>query len=272
MDIIQNIDYHIVDSCNLNCKHCNHFCPVVPKSQRLKPLGKIMRDISYLYDYRDIFNTLTIIGGEPFIYPEIDKVFDFVRNMFPDKRIQTITNGTLHYRLGTIADSIVNNNIYVTVSLYPVSYREDIRKAFQAAIPDYLLTFDEVSTTNGFSGSLLRESTQGEDFNKILHCPRRHWCTQLRDNRLYICHFAAGLDVLKNHFKDQVKIDENDCYIELGPHTSGEDVLLFLNNYIPDVCRHCDDVNQYSVEDGVYYFNYVPWGKSNMELSEFYRR
>lgn len=271
MDKIQNIDYHIVDKCNLNCKHCNHFCPLVPKDTPVKPLGKIIRDLSYLYDYQHIFGSLTVIGGEPFLHPDISKVFDFVRTMFPDKYIQSITNGTLYQRLPEVVDSIIRNNIHIGLSLYPLPNSKDIRTAFEKCIPSNLLSIDDMSSTIGFSNMLLQEKLNS-DYEKIFECPRRFCCTQLRNNRLYICHYAASLYLLKEHFGDDVKIDESDCSIELGPQTTPEMVLRFINNYMPDICRHCADVLQYSIQDNIYYYNCVPWRTSNMELSEFYAR
>lgn len=269
MKHIRNIDYHIVDRCNLNCKHCNHFCPLVPKDTPPKPLNKIMRDISYLYDYQDIFDFLTVIGGEPLLHPDIDIVFDFVRNMFPDKYIQVITNGILYNRLNDISSSIINNEIHVGVTLYPLSNKDTIKDAFESCIPNYLLTFNEIPSDSGFSHMLLQEDINN-DYTKLFACPRRTYCTQLRDNKLYICHYAANLYLLKDTFGDAIKINDNDCYIELGPNTTPEKVLQFINNYIPDICMHCADVKQYSIEDCIYYYETEPWEKSNLELNEFY--
>ena len=31
--ILQNIDYHVCDICNLNCCSCNHFCPLTENKE-----------------------------------------------------------------------------------------------------------------------------------------------------------------------------------------------------------------------------------------------
>lgn len=266
---IYNVDIHIVDKCNLNCKHCNHFCPLVPNDTQPKSLTYITQNLYTLSRYKSIINNITILGGEPFLHPNLSYIIVITRKLFPNTNIGIITNGTLYGKLSELAQVIIDNKINVTLSLYPIPNTDKIKEEFIRYIPDTLLSIDNMSAEIGFSYRLLMEDINTNDHH-ILACPRRHWCTQIRDGRLYICHFAAQLYQLKNAFPEQIHINEDDCYIQLGPTTSPEMVIDFLNKNIPDVCRHCDDVNQY-VEGDQYYYDVEPWCVSDKKLDEFYR-
>lgn len=268
---IYNVDIHLTDKCNLNCKHCNHFCPLVPQdAQPYKSLEYIAQNLATLSRYTSIINNITLLGGEPFLHPNLTEIINMARQLFPSISITIITNGTLYNKLPEITPAIINNRIEVSLSLYPISNTDKIKEEFIKYIPANLLRIDDMSTEMGFSKQLLMEDINNND-HQILICPRRHWCTQIKDKRLYICHFAAQLNYLKQAFPDEVHINEHDCYIQLGPNTTPEMILDFLNKNIPDVCRHCDDVNQF-VEGDCYHYNIDRWDTSNKELNEFYRR
>lgn len=268
---IYNVDIHLTDKCNLNCKHCNHFCPLVPQDvPQYKSLEYIARNLATLTRYTDIISGITLIGGEPFLHPYLSDIIPMARQLFPSLSIAIITNGTLYDRLPELAPAIISNNIMVTLSLYPIPNMDKIKEEFIRYLPPDNLTIDDMSSEIGFSQQLMMEDINTND-HQILICPRRHWCTQIKDKRLYLCHFAAQINYLNNAFPNEVHIDEHDCYIQLGPNTTPEMVVDFVNKAIPDVCRHCDDVNQY-VEGDQYYYNTDIWGTSNKELGEFYRR
>lgn len=266
---IYNVDIHLTDKCNLNCKHCNHFCPLVPPDTQHKSLTYIVQNLATLSRYTGIINNVTLLGGEPFLHPHLLEIIKTARLLFPTTSIEIITNGTLYNRLPDLAPVIINNEIDITLSLYPIPNTDKIKEEFIKYLPADRLRIDDMSTEMGFSKRILMEDTNTND-HQLLICPRRHWCTQIKDKKLYICHFAAQLDYLKNTFPDEVHIDGDDCYIQLGPDTTPEMVVEFLDNTIPDICRHCDDVNQY-VEGDCYYYDMEDWAISNKELNEFYR-
>lgn len=270
IDKIDNVDIHLTDKCNLNCKHCNHFCPIVQTNEEYRDLNDIVSDFSCLAKYTELFCNLTLLGGEPFLHPKLDEILKISRQIFTDTNIKLVTNGTLYKRLPDLNQSITNNNIKVEVSVYPISNSDVIVNEFKKYIPEHLLSFILLPKEFGFSDRLLKEKDD-TDLHKALICPRRSMCTQFKNKRWYICQFAAGLDDLKTAFPNQVNIKSDDCFIEINENTNKYQILSFLYKSIPDICKHCDDINTFSEEDGLWKYVTVPWETSKKELNEFYK-
>lgn len=266
---IWNMDYHVIDRCNLNCKYCNHLCPIVPSNTPPKTLYEIFTDFEKISRFKDMMANFTILGGEPLLHPDIGIILKKVRELMPNNSISLTTNGTMFKRLEELAPIIQENNIYVTLSLYPVSNTEEIENAFKKYIPCTKMHIVRIPTDEGFAKRLLQEDEQ-KDIDRIYGCPRRRGCCQFANGRIYICHYSAALHYLKEKFGDQVKIEDNG-FLEITENTKSGDIIKFLYNDIPDVCRHCNDVSMFNPVNGFYNFDYEPWTTSTKELEEFYK-
>ena len=134
--MVNNIDYHIIDRCNLNCASCNHFSSLVPSTDKGKSIEQITSDLTLLSKVKEVFNCLTILGGEPTLHPELSKILRIARQIYPNKQINLVTNGTNYDKFEKWRDSIIENNIHVILSLYPycddnMERAEKMRKILQ---------------------------------------------------------------------------------------------------------------------------------------------
>lgn len=266
---IWNMDYHVIDRCNLNCKYCNHLCPIVPSNTPPKTLYEVFTDLEKISRFKDMISNFTILGGEPLLHPDLGIILKKARELMPNNTISLTTNGTMFKRLEELTPILKENNIYVTLSLYPVSNTEEIENAFKKYIPPTKMHIVRIPTNEGFAKRLLQEDEQ-KDIERIYRCPRRRACCQFANGRVYICHYGAALHYLKEKFGDQVKI-EDDGFIEITENTKAGDIIKFLYNDIPDVCRHCNDVTMFNPASGFYDYDYEPWTTSTKELEEFYK-
>lgn len=110
-----NIDLEIMvsDHCNLTCRACNHFAPVVePRFQSLDELRKELRILGQAATFRKI----KLIGGEPLLHPQIDELAELVKQSGISEKILLVTNGTL---LAKISDRLLQTTDEIEISQYP---------------------------------------------------------------------------------------------------------------------------------------------------------
>lgn len=135
--------------CNLNCKHCVQYINNYPKECKNNvPVENIMRDIDLFLDTIDSVGTISVMGGETFMHPDIAKIankfsekknFGFVsfptNGLFPIKPEQlegikdpriVIAFGYYLHRATEEQKEIYRKNIELVKS-YGITYTESLR-------------------------------------------------------------------------------------------------------------------------------------------------
>lgn len=262
-----NLDYHIIDVCNVNCKHCNHFCPLVPVGTKPKSIEQITSDLTLASKIRSHMTKLTLLGGEPTLHPKLNEIINIARGIFPDLRIELTTNGSTYKSLDRWIDTIINNDIHIIVSVYPFDDNIDERvSTFKNLIPETNLDLLWYPTNDGMQGDFLSYRDDLHSAKDIRDCRMRGYCCQLKDGKIYLCNFAAQFNYLKDYFGDEINFDlDGTEYFDLNGDINGDDVEEFCYNAAPPICDHCLEPGRFKYFD----VNY-PWEKSNKELNEWY--
>ena len=101
----------ITEACNCKCLHCYEGCEHKPvkNAMSLEEWKSVICQVAELNAGR-----VVVIGGEPCIHPDIDKILSFASSKV--KHITLFTNGTLMTQ--KIKSIISENNIEIKVSLY----------------------------------------------------------------------------------------------------------------------------------------------------------
>jgi GTP 3',8-cyclase len=91
-----SLEAHVVDHCNLRCRHCCSLSPQVPK--RTTPVVQLARDLRAVRRAvkPQIFK---ITGGEPLLHPDLAGCLQAVRDSEIADTIQMTTNGHLVRRM-----------------------------------------------------------------------------------------------------------------------------------------------------------------------------
>lgn len=84
-----NLLIHLLDKCNLRCKHC--YLDASKNGKRLLPLELVRRTIEEVNELG--IKQVQFTGGEPFLYPHFSEVLQFAKRKVPF--IVVSTNGTL---------------------------------------------------------------------------------------------------------------------------------------------------------------------------------
>lgn len=265
--MINNIDYHIIDKCNLNCANCNHFSPLVPSSDNGKSIEQITADLALLSKIKDGFETLSILGGEPTLHPQLSKILKIARDFLPNNTIHLVTNGTLYNDFGCWKAALAENKIDVFISLYPYCENsvERTLKINETLKPEVNVFVEQTAIGTGFSYGFLSNRDNVATDNDISMCNRPYLCSQLKNGKLYICNFAAQFDRLKNYFGDKITFDlDGNEYFDLNGEITLDDLNSFINFARPSICYHCTDcIEQHGMG------RIKPWGTTKKDINEW---
>lgn len=254
--MIESLEYHITDHCNLNCAGCSHFSPLA------EPWFVDPEDFEK--EWQEVANSgleirrIRILGGEPLLHPELGFMLHCVRCLFPNSDINVVTNGIL---LGQRKDELlpifVRNNISITVSCYPglaLDYNELLR-----GFPK-----TELYNKAGFWNISLHDTADfpKEDFYSCFSASMAK-CNFLKDGRIYPCCVIPNLPHFFKYFKEldgtalaQIPIESSG--ITVKDHTP-EEIERFVNTP-SDFCAHCNV--RRAIEPG-------PWKQTQYEITEW---
>jgi MoaA/NifB/PqqE/SkfB family radical SAM enzyme len=244
--------FHVTDHCNLNCKGCTHFSNISP--QRFADLDAYRADMTRLTEVFSGITEIFLLGGEPLLHPEIASFITTTRELFPESRINVMTNG-------------------VKVPHMPDEFWEAMRTAGAWLLcDDYPAgpTRAEIDALTRTQGVEIEWTDPREEFFKLpidiegkqdakasfRSCRGVMNCPILRDGRLYPCAYTAFIDIFTDRYGvEGVDAGERDSISVADKPYS---IMDFLMQPVP-WCRHCDFEHKASYE----------WGRSDRAIDEW---
>ena len=128
------ITINVTNRCNLSCPYCMADAPynVIHDDISITLIKYIIKMVNdYLFNYKI---RICLVGGEPLVYPHLDKVITMLYEIKHISRIYICTNNTLslpqiiqrdipiHYAITYHADLLVKNQIYHKIFLKNLEY------------------------------------------------------------------------------------------------------------------------------------------------------
>jgi len=234
------IEYNLTDKCNLNCKSCAAYSPLVDEDNS-KSLDKIKKDFKKIYELSlngEKIKRVTIMGGEPLLYKyDINKAIKYIATLFNKSEICLVTNGILIPKKDDEFFSTIKN--YITtlfITQYPININyNDI----YSLLDKWDINYDVYGTKNGktwFYNKYLKND-YNENYKEV-PCWYRDLII-LRDNKVYPCTEIAYFDYFDNKFKDKhnLKVTDDD-YIDLDKINTFEE-LYNAKQKITPFCGYC---------------------------------
>lgn len=246
MVLIPNLDVPLTTFCSLSCKYCSHCIPYAKPPKHFDS-EQIIQDILSTLSVSFVA-CLAIMGGEPFVYPNLSEFIRRYKEMKIDEKVgftRIITNGTI-----VPTDNFFNEykkleNAYIYISNYGSKSRkltELFEKCNQHQIPVYVCP-----ETNDWAilGDFSQKRNYTEEQLKHLFsvCDARA-CVQLLNGRIYSCPRIPLLN------EDGLIPFSTKDYCNVRGVTSQElrntlHNYLYATNYL-DGCRYCDGSHRYS--------------------------
>jgi organic radical activating enzyme len=203
------LEYHIADHCNLHCDHCCSYSPILKKwfadpDEFERDLRAIQRAVAPEF--------VKIVGGEPLLHPELERLLVTARELNVAPRLQLTTNAFLIHKLTPRGWDAID---MLTVSLYPepALSKERIRFIARQAAARRI----EVSwkVQDKFTCLDRDQAADYADARRVFQdCWIRHRCNSIRHGRFYCCtrpqyvqKFASDRDLF---LEDGVPVDDPD--------------------------------------------------------------
>lgn len=227
---LMQIEFHLADHCNLNCKGCSHFSNLVP-SPVFPDKEQFQHDLQQLAGYFSQIHNFYLLGGEPLLNPEIGEYITAVRNTFPYTQIIIVTNGLLLLSLKeNLIQTIKENRVHISISDYTCLDREKIIAFVQA----HALSAELREGKECFSKYL---NPHGDsDPNEIFpNCIRRN-CTFLAKGKMAACCQPFVIHYFNDYFNENIPEEEGiDLY---EPGLDGWEIQKRLITPM-NSCRYC---------------------------------
>lgn len=233
------IEYHVVDHCNLNCRGCVHFSPLV-EGEEFAEYEQVESDLCQLKKLVPYIEEIHILGGEPLLNKELWRYLELTRRVYPYAQIWVVTNGLLLKAMDErLVSSMKENDVGIVVSLYEPMYgtiqqtmeevnARGLRIVVTEAIDKFAYAFDE---RGGHLSGVQR-----------INCK----CPNLYKGKLSLCPMIAYMDYFERAFGKETNVEHGriDIY---DPKLTFKKLQERLGTPI-DVCDNCMFV---SAEDAV---------------------
>lgn len=236
-------DVLVTEKCTLACSHCNMFMPHFV-SPNHRDIEIIKSDIDLFFNISDYVSVFHLVGGEPFLHPQMEDVIRYVLHNHIDKIDKFIitTNGTILPKQSTL-ELLKTNDVILSVSDY-----SDKLENIQKKVEKVIQTFKEWDINH-----YVRTEIEWYDFGdlrikKNLTTDKliKHFdsCTApfrgLNEGKFYYCHLNTSA-VLTKLFP----LNEND-YVDLRI-INKEDLIKFDLGYTNlgyvTFCDNCNGCN-----------------------------
>lgn len=225
-----HVEMHIMDACNLNCKGCCHFSPLFDKKQ--PDFEDRMADVKALSQKGIFIENFYILGGEPFLNPEIDKYAVGIRELFPETKIRITTNGILIPKIGDeILRNICESGAFIEITDYPPTQR--MHEAIDSRLSRYDVRYyyKKLNFNNRFSRPF---SMSGRD-SRLDHYCISDGCVNIYNGKISRCPQLMYLSRFNDAFNQSLPTDG---IYDLDTDYNGEELVRIMSLQV-SLCDYC---------------------------------
>ena len=251
--VLNYMEYHVSWHCNLKCKGCSHYCNLYDQPQFGDPV-KYRENLLRLHELFDNITTIRLMGGEPFLNPELPAFVQISREVFPDADLRVVSNGLL---IPKASDAVLNSlkqyQVTVDISNYPPTAKmlDRITGRLESAGVPYKVS----QKIEEFR--LLVDNEEKDGTYNFDHCWERTCHFLHDDGRLTMCGIPCFYDAVKDKLRSANEVSEEN-WIDIYSAGDGYEILRKFNKEIP-FCTYC--LNKKAVV--------FPWeGNYTKELTE----
>ena len=269
------VSIHITEQCNLNCKSCFHMIPITNEPYHWYIGSYIRPQLLLLSRHKNIVDSLVLMGGEPTLHPYFISILYITREIFPDIPIYLATNGSVVgvFENNALIKALIYNNILVRVTEYPYSDKakenyEKLYNIFKTNKVQYEINA-KIDENYHFLIQPFRKEINN-DITKRTYCKTHHYCTMLKDDKLWVCHLAAYVSSLKSKFPelDWINVDDG-AWVDLKDDNLTDEMILEKMSSLSTICTHCVELHRSWSSDDPH--EITNWARSEGRKEEWVR-
>lgn len=224
--------------CSLKCKYCTSYMNEYKKDERVNfSLEQIKNDIDKFLTAVDYVGTITVMGGEPFLHPNISDIIEYLCQYDNFGLISIATSGTCLIKDEQL-NGLYDERVNISFSNYTQSISEDQKNRFYKNIE--MIKEKKICYTVGvFSPEwIIPHTLDKKNISDEEAIAKRNSCThydQIKNGKVHPCDFANAIYSLGI-------ADYDSDYVDLNIESSVEELRDRLKEYrnreFYKVCKH----------------------------------
>lgn len=241
----------LTERCTLRCKKCAHGCNYVNNDVTDLPLVEAFKSADYFFKYTDYCEEFVLIGGETFLYKNIDKVINYIGEKYRNSiNIFSITtNGTIIPNEKTL-ENCKKYNMLIRISNYEKQLHrlKERHEQLIGKLEEYGVSYVLGNEETEWMDYGFENADYGNDKEELI----KHFdacktpCREIQGSKYYYCVMAHTAGKNMNH-KGYNPVDCLDLE-QLDSNSNGKRIFLEYNlgysekGYL-DMCRYCNGAN-----------------------------
>lgn len=229
-EMLEYIEIPVTDMCNLNCRNCSRFAPLVKEATF--PFEENMKAMNQLHRYIKHIGTIRLMGGEPLLDKNLSSYLTACRKLYKYSEISIVTNGILlDKRLDELKKDVLDNDISFVISMYPPFYNH-IHKVMERLDKEKI----RYSVYNGeIFAKILKPNAKDDKYWKRRNC--KVMCYAIRKGHLFHCGPASMVELFENRFHAGIKVEKGlDIF---DSHLTTKKIHTYLDAPV-SLCEKCD--------------------------------
>ena len=184
---IPYVEVVITPKCNLRCAGCANLMPCYAKTVPHVDVKTVKASIDALLTASKRVTELKLIGGEPFLHPQLSEIVQYAANNPKIKNIIITTNGSVIPK-GENLTSMVRDKVIVNISDYPMVDSGKLTNALdQHKIKYEMVEFENWSDYGDTNKRSLPDHILERSFRECASAE----CKTILNGQLFICPRAA---------------------------------------------------------------------------------
>lgn len=240
--VLPKIDFDITTRCTLKCKHCSNLMPQFRKFGHYDmTFDDFKKDLDSILNVVREIKIIQIIGGEPLLHPELNKMVEYAAKIERIGNIKIITNATV-IPSSKVLEMVnkYNNKVHFYISNY--SKNEELRHMLKTdelikTLKNNNIKYQTMADLEWDVDEAVQEYNYCEKYLKQMFstCVMAS-CLSIMNHKLHICAKSASGEAL-NIFEavDAIKLINN-------PNLK-EDIINFYHKEYFEACKYCRRTN-----------------------------
>lgn len=227
----------ITTKCTLNCRKCNMFMSSYENPAHIE-MPALREDLALMFSKVDYVETLALLGGEPFLYPELGELLVYIDKMYHGRYgvLELITNGTIEPKR-ELLDVLRDKKVFCRISDYTaaIDYAPRLRHLKDVLTAEGIEHYSNKSLTwlnFGFPDAPLNIPDDKVYAHMIACSPA---FKGVNDGKLYFCH------VVWSAAKSGLYQEKSSDYFPLRTGTKEKlaDYLIGVMDEPAGLCKFC---------------------------------
>lgn len=254
MNAIYRMDMAVTTKCTFNCRHCNMFIPYYQSCQNYT-FEELKNNIDLFFNRIDYIGYFQLIGGEPLLNKELDKVIVYLEENYRKQygKLSLTSNGSI-IPSDNLLEVLKKYEVVFSISDYSkvIAYNKKLL-CLKEKLEEYQINYKINSSLAwadfGFPVSPMKFNE--EELKKHIQSCRPDW-NAVNDGKFYYCNVAWSAEksgLFKLHDDDYIVLEEIDPQDKEKCHLIVE--LSQGSSSFCKLCGGCGSDNKNYVEVGV---------------------